>query len=490
MYLTLKQLFKFGVVCVSACALNAVATTNYVSDSFEGGTIDDPIGEYKMVVSGEQFTNYAWIAESGDASVIAITNVAYADISDYGPITGGVSDLILKLETNSKTLSRAVTNVLDVETSDVYIDTLVQLIPSQAEPTVATADLKIALYVNAQSNLVVVSSMYTDPSLPDWQIIETNSVVNLAEPIDPEKWYRLSMRVTCDEGYTFTDIYIDGTLITHEHAFDIAGQTNGASSFLSMDSIAKDIEFISFQGKGALDELVVSDTMPNFVGTPAAITLTLAVVGDGTVTFTDDGDPLESPFEFVSGSTIVMTASDWHEIIDITSPGAEFSATPKDVPSQVIISELSATENCIVTVTNAIASGSNYPLGDGTYDLTKIANWAINNSLTPAQVTDNAAAYEDDYLLNVAPGTVATLEIKSIVVGATTTTIVVGTVNDNVAFDGEDVINGTLTVYTTDDLTTAFAEIDSVDLEITEAATTASVVITGATDQFLKARVE
>jgi len=483
MNLTLKQLFKFGVVCVSACAMTA--TADYLADSFEEGAVDDPIGEYKMVVSGAQneITNLAWYAASGDASALALTNAAYADIVGDGPIAGD-SAMILNLATEGNTLSR--TAGVDCAASPVYVDTLIQFTPSEDEPTITSTDLKIALYVNAQSNLVVVHSMFTDPP-NTWTVIpETNSVIDLGAPIDPAKWYRLTIAVSengAGATETFSQIYIDGTLISHEHAFDVVGETNNATYFRSIQETVTDLKLVSFQGTGSLDELVVTNSLPDF-GTPAAVMLTLASVGDGTVTFTAAGIGVT---EVESGTEVVMTASDWYQIIDITSDGAGFMATglPLDANSQVVTSTVSATEDCIVTVTNAVVSGP-YPLAPE-YDLGSIATWALNYGVSQA----NAPTYIDQYLLNVAPAVTAELVITSIVVdkGAGTTTITVEAQNDSDAVDF-DALNGEVTVYSTADLAAGFGTVPIVTLPVTAVHDTATVVFTNTTDQFLKAKVE
>jgi hypothetical protein len=480
MNLTLKQLFKFGAVCASACALSASAT-DYVSDSFEApdGSLDLPVGEYKMVTSGAQneITNLAWVAVSGDASTLVLTNAAYADYTatkGEGPITNEASELILNLETEGNILSRAVTNVLDITSQDVYIDTLIQFTPSEDEPVIDTADVKVALYVNAQSNLVVVSSMYDDPP-NSYNPIETNSVIDLGYPIDPAKWYRLSMRVTFDAPDTLTDIYIDGVLITHANAYDISGAVNGGSSFLSIESQVADINFISFQGTGSLDELVVSDEMPTFPDAPVAITLTL-VPGDGNVSFSPLG-PVES------GTEVTITAVDWYRIASVTGPINEDLSGA--VGEASVVTTLTAAASCSVTATVAQVSG-NLPIGGLNLDLSKLSTWALGQSLGEGDVDETNI---DDYLLNVDVGTDATIEITSIVVDETagTTTITVGA--DTLDVDFTD-INGVLTVYTTTDLGVAFTETAKFVVELTPTAPEATLVITGISDEFIKAVVK
>lgn len=479
MNLTLKQLFKYGVVCLSACALSATALDT-VSDSFEAGTpalgetlgSDGlPIGEYKMVVSGgqDEITNLFWYAAAGDASTIVSNDAAYADIVGDGPITNDTAELILNLETEGNTLSR--TAGVSVATNPGYIDTLIQFTPSEDEPTIDTSDVKVALYVNAMSNLVVVHSMFVDPSTGDYTVIETNSVI---AAIDPDAWYRLSMKVVTDAGETFTQIYLDGVLITHPNAFELdPGTSNGGSDFRSIEAGVPTINLISFQGTGLLDELVVSDEMPNFA-TPVAIMLTL-VPADMNVSFSPVG-PVES------GTEVTITAVDWYRVDSVTGP---INETVLGLPAVSVTTTLTAVASCSVTATVAVVDGT-YPIGGGSYDAATVAAWAMANGLDE---TDVDGSVEDDYLLNVDPAEGdATIVITDIVItGATTLTVTVGSSNPNVDFQ---TLNGTLKLYATTTLGGTWTEVASYTLDGGTTEIDADVSgVANATD-FFKAVVE
>ena len=481
MKLTFKQLFGFGVVCVSTCVFIASANTNYISDSFEvldGGSNGLAIGNYKTHGPLNQYSN--WISRVGDASTITNVNAAYADIAGEGPITGGVSELILNLETGGNTLSR--TTGVSFASAPLYIDALVQFSPSEGEKVVDTTNIKFALYVNAQSNLVVVHNVYIGPDSepPNYSTYKTNSVIDTIGAIDPEKWYRLSVKVYqsdfWDKG---SQIYIDGTLLTSPNAFDVAGNFNGGSTFIHF---VKDtsVDYISFQGKGSLDELVVSDTMPDYI-TPAAITLTLVAEG-GAVTFSVAGTPVTS---VESGTEVEMAAGDdWYVIGSVTGPiDQDLSGS---LPAKAITNELTATASCSVTVAVEVVSGT-IDIGGGTYDLGPIAEWALAYGIGEGEVVESDL---DDYLLNVDRGTDATLEITYIGVDdpeVGKTTIKVGA-SAGSGVDFRD-LNGTLTVYTTDDLGVAFVE-TSIGFTLTPTAPEAVIVIDEVADQFLKAVVE
>lgn len=465
---------------MGVCALSASAV-DYVSDSFEEGTDGMAVGLYKQVVNGPQDVTTNWFAAVGDASKLVPVNAAYAAINGEGPITNEASVLMLNLETEGNTLSRKVGDIAFSGEAPVFVDTLIQFTPSEDEPVIEGTDVKIALYVNAQSNLVVVHNFYRDPQgldpeVPDYGQDLVSSVITAAGIIDPEKWYRLSMKIGLSPFSDLgTEIWLDGVHLTGDNAFDVTGNKNGGDNaflFLNIDT-ALFVSLISFQGTGSLDELVVSDTMPVFPDIVASVMLTL--VPTANVTFSPVG-PVES------GTEVTITAADWYRIASVTGQTEDLSAAAGE---KFITATLTADADTDVTVTVAQVSGP-ITIGGTVYDLGSIAAWALNNNVGENDVGENDV---DDYLLNVAPGTDATIEITSIVVDkvAGTTTITVGAVNPLVDFTA---LNGTLYVYTTADLGTAFAQTVKTVVELTPSAPEATLVITGISDEFIKAVVK
>jgi hypothetical protein len=470
MNLTLKQLFKYGVVCMGVFALNASALDT-VSDSFEApeGSFGLPIKEYKLVVSGAQneISNFVWYAESGDASTIVSNDAAYADIEGDGPITNDTAELILNLETEGNTLSR--TAGVSIASAPVYVDTLIKFTPSEDDPEINMTDVKVALYVNAQSNLVVVHTFYEGGTTP----VTTNSVIDGG--INPDAWYRLSMEVSTNAlALPATRIFVDGTAITHPNAYVPGGASGGGEWFVNTDS-AFDVDLISFQGTGLLDELVVSDTAPNFEE-PAAILLTL-YSPDAQVTFSPVG-PVES------GTEVTITADEWYRIDSVTGP---INETIAGLPAKAVTNVLTAGASCTVTATAAMVSGD-LPLGGGTYPAGDVAAWALAQT-PPLGETDVTGVMEDDYLMNVAPGTDPVLTITAITVGATSVDVDVTTTAGNL-----NDVNGTLTLQASDTVDGTYTSIGQAEITIGAGTTTVTVTFTPAggldpTD-FYKAVVE
>ena len=109
-----------------------------------------------------------------------------------------------------------------------------------------------------------------------------------------------------------------------------------------------------------------------------------------------------------------------------------------------------------VTITAVpYSSGSSISTGLGaSLPADKVAAWALANTLGEGELT---AAMQDDFLMNVGPGTEARPVITSIAVdkGAGIATVKVKATSLDVDFTA---INGTLVIYTADTLNDSFAE--------------------------------
>ena len=495
MNLTLKQLFKFGAACTCACALSATAATNYVADSFEvsdGGSEGLAISQYKYTVSGLNETNYSWVAESGDASTIVSNDAAYADITGDGPLTGD-ADLVLNLETEGNTLSRTV----DVSiATGAYIDTLVQFTPSEDDPTIDTgtgSDVKVALFVNASSNLVVTHRAYSSDFLTTWA---TNSVVDDVT-IDAEKWYRLTMQVDSSTvpGFNTTKIWLDGTALSHTNALT-SGYGFGGSYFAHIDTTEATIAKVGFQGTGMLDEFVVSDTMPDLGGT--VIMLTLVDSGPGAVTFATGnyaGEGGTVVTEVESGTLVYMSVDDWYQMTGETGSDASFASSDPITGDQIQDHDatFTADNSSTVTVSTATLAGD-WPLGGGiVLDLESVSTWALANGYPQADVEGNPTPFYNPYLLGVSTndGANAELVITSIAVDSVSdeTTITVEATGDNDAVDFT-ALNGVVTVYTNAVLDGTFGLSDSYDVTASIHDTATVVVTNNISELFIKAKVE
>ena len=318
MNLTSKRMLQFLSVCAGAFALTASAQTIWVSDNFEAegagltnAVIGNAAGMYKAYVwdisSQQTATNLAWEAGAGDASTIQAFEGSYT--KNTRPIAeANAQEQALKLETEGQTLTRYVafqdiddgsgtlgiplTQPVPISfiSAPVYVDTLIKFTPSEDDPEVTDDGvLKAAIFVNASSNLVVCHK-FTDGVT----FTLTNSVFD-AITIDPEQWYRLTIKLAVDATLLTPalEIYLDGTKLTHANgAVDMNTFTGGSLFFAlsagGMGGGNSDLSQVSFQGTGYVDDLVVADYHTPFGG-GAGLTLTL-VFNDNLLNVFDVND--------------------------------------------------------------------------------------------------------------------------------------------------------------------------------------------------------
>ena len=467
MNLTSKRMLQFIMVCAGVSALTASADpTLFVADSFEApeGSAEQSIVEYKWVVDG-QTTTTNWFMADGDGSKLEALDNSAASVGGKGrPFAIADKNLVLKLETEGQTLSRILDNsvIHDFVTGDpVYVDTLIKFTPSEDDPTIEDPNVKIAVFVNAQSNLV----LYTGKNLSINEIGTTDTGL----PIDPEAWYRLTIMLGQLESTPVVQVYLNGEVISSADGMDETGAAGG-TWFLSAAGLAPSLSMVSFQGTGWVDELVVTSMANGFDVTPPSILLTLSF-DDAMVSVMTGGVAVANLAQVPTDTAVVITAMPWYQI---TNPGGLFIGGDTTNTFDTMITAINGTVSSAVAATNTIvaemfSSTAGLPAGFGGLAINDVAGWAIDNNLAPAEMTE---AMLDDYLFNVAPGTDAKPEIKSIAVNGESATITVGATSTAVNFEN---LHGTLTIYTTDDLVTPFAEIGTFAVTLT---TTDLVTIT------------
>jgi len=509
MNLTSKRMLQFLTVCAGACALTASAQTTWVSDNFEAegdgysnGVPGMAAATYKMAVWGaqNQYTNVSWFATSGeDASIITnISNSSYA--LDSRPITGSATANILQLNTEGQTLSRYVslveTNsetgqmgpsyVTFGETSKVYVDTLIQFTPSEDAPSIEDG-VKIAVWVDVNSNLVVRHN--TSGGLP------TNSVFTAQGTINPADWHRLTIELGVPTGMydPAAQIWLDGTLLQHANGFTTTPSSPGPyfGTLIGGQTLTQ----VSFQGTGAVDELVVTDISPTHNTT--GLLLTLAFNDDVLNVFVDSA-AVTNGEQIASGSEVTMYTIDWYQLNSITGTGITtnlVSGTIGGNMSTNAVVEITAAEAGLTATINAGQYTGTIPTGlPGAYATVpadKLSAWAVNSGLSINQVVANASDYLDNYLLNVDETTTATLKITSIVydAGTETATITVGATSDAEAVDFTS-INGELVVWTSDNLVDWGEPITYPFTIQSTTPTSVEIDVPKLAGKFIKARVE
>jgi len=524
MNLTSKRMLQFLSVCAGAFALTASAQTIWVSDNFEAtnvadgytnAVVGDAAGMYKAYVWGtmSQWTNLTWEAGAGDASTIQLFEGSYT--ANTRPIDDGNAKLqALKLETEGQTLTRYIafeatpdpdddeaktqptTIPVSAASGPVYVDTLMKFTPSEDDPEVTDATVKLALFVNANSNLVLRHCYwYEDPATGDGDYLPTNSVFDADSDtpiaINPEQWYRLTIKMQYHSSYDAiqTWVWLDGTPLAHYNGETEQGSAHNGPIFYTLNG-SQILSQVSFQGTGYVDDLVVTDTIVPFQ--TAGTTLTL-VFNDNLLNVFDVNDAgVASNATITSGATLKIYTEDWYQINSIGGDGIEWIGdTPGELVTNVTGTISADVAGRTATIEAGLYTGTIQTGLTGTYATVpadKLAAWAIANSLTLADVVANAADYLDNYLMNVGVGVDTGIEITSIVYDPTTekATITVEATDPNVNFNG---LNGTLTVWTSDDLTT-LGSTTKFTREINVPGTVATFVVDEVAGKFIRARVE
>jgi hypothetical protein len=514
MNLTSKRMLQFLSVCAGAFALTASAQTIWVSDNFEAegagltnAAIGDAAGMYKANVWGtmSQWTNLTWGAGAGDASTIQAFEGSYT--ANSRPITeANAKAQALKLETEGQTLTRYIAFEATPDSDDdsgrtqpttipvsavsgpVYVDTLMKFTPSEDDPEVTDPGVKLALFVNANSNLVLRHSYYLDGNY-----YPTNSIFE-GNLINPEQWYRLTIKMQYHSNYSAIQawVWLDGTPLAHYNGETEQGGAHNGPVFYTLND-SQNLSQVFFQGTGYVDDLVVTDTIVPFQ--TAGLTLTLAFNGD-LMSVTANGVAVASGGSVTDGATLVIDAIDWYQINGVTGDNISFTGTP--TPGSLV--------NCTTGTISTTVSGSEATINVGQYtgtiptglggtyatvDAGKLAAWAVNSGLTEAQVIANAADYLDNYLMNVGVDVDTGIEITSIVYDATTekATITVEAVSPAVNFKS---INGELVVWTTDNLGTAFGQAEETEFSFTidNPGEVVTFTVDATAGSFIRARVQ
>ena len=431
MNLTSKRMLQFLSLCAGAFALTATAQTVFVADNFEAegsgltnAAIGAAAGMYKANVWGSQsqYTNLVWEAGAGDASTIQ----AFEGTYEAGrPITNdNAKAQALKLETEGQTLTRYVAfeNINDGSTTEgipetqpipvsfqsapVFVDTLIKFTPSEDDPEITDPNIKVAIFVNVNSNLVVCHK-FTDGQ----NFLATNSVFETVD-IDPEHWYRLTLMLAYDgEGFATPafEIYLDGNKLTHANGAVDLITYSGGSWFFSMSANAIgggsiELSQVSFQGTGYVDDLVVARDITSFAG-QAGLTLTLAF-DDAVLDVLVDGQPVQPSAVVESGSTLAITAVDWYQINSVTGDGITYTGTTGELEGESTGTISADGPDKTATINASQYTGSiptGFPPGHPyeTLPANKLAAWAVASGLTEQDVALNAEDYLDNYLLNI-----------------------------------------------------------------------------------------
>lgn len=238
---------------------------------------------FELATAGSMATNLAgWMAAGNDQSVI--TNVAYSFAAACGvslPTNAGTH--VLQLNTQGDILTNNFGDI-SAQTSPVYIDTMVQFVPSDTIPSTinGTGDVgvKLAVYLDSTTtNLMIYHGWLANGA----KNLTSNGVSQITSMgiIDTGAWYRLTITFDGTVATTIPSskfpcalVKINGIVVTNADAYTDTDKLNWASTApagtsangtwfrTATDTTARDFQSLGFQGTGYIDGLAVYGTDP------------------------------------------------------------------------------------------------------------------------------------------------------------------------------------------------------------------------------------
>lgn len=348
-----KTIAKGALALALAMFVGTALASNYVQEHFEGYEVGDKIIE-AGAASG-------WSSDTeDDASIIVeIANDFVQRTGISRPASGTPGPQALQLVTEGGTLKRELASAQSFEESDLYVDTLVQFVPSEDLLDLSDdKEIKVAAYayiteideVSSVTNLAIYHMVYDSEMGP----VITNTVTS--KIIDADEWYRLTIKlVNGGSGFQACQVMLNSEAISDANnaysntwddrlAVDDV-DPDGGTWFLSAATVSStSISSVQFKGTGYIDDLVVTDEEPDYepggAGLPFEVTQSSDWVGGSA---NDQSATIEVPYG--SSTTLVYTASDFYVIDSILVDSV--AVTPLDSEKQ---HELIVNGECAIVV--------------------------------------------------------------------------------------------------------------------------------------------
>ena len=207
----------------------------------------------------------------------------------------------LKLDTGDATLWRSNTT----EAANVYFDMAIQFTPTAEGEEPDHNGNKIVIFMDANTNLVVISGTSAENHTP-----ETNRYVTA---IEAKSWARLTVSALQDQGSLLFRVSVNGEPISRNLFYSLDDDTT--------------VREVGFSGSGALDDFVARTTDP-FITKPA-----VSVGGEGYASFDEALSDAGSDviFELNADATHVFSAGETLRV----KPGV-YEFTPNAAPDVAI----------------------------------------------------------------------------------------------------------------------------------------------------------
>ena len=297
----MKKMFTL----LSACALfaaSAATLSNTSGTTFAGLTAGDAFSASGAAAEGGKYYWYSADAQSGTNISLAANYYGgtcgrpnqFAEAETSIALAVDAENLLYRAaEGSASAFSSPSFTQVDLGDGGLYIDTLIKFEQCRDEADIADDAGKLAVWLNSASNLVITAGKYSGEnfSTNDYEIsyLDTDACNHL----DPDAWYRLTVKAAISNGRLLFTVYIDGKQ---------ARSTTGGltEEFPSLVPEANQLSALAFQGEGAVDDISFTEELPNFlfvgvaqIGDTSYATLDEALaavnVGDTIVLIADPG---------------------------------------------------------------------------------------------------------------------------------------------------------------------------------------------------------
>lgn len=405
---------------------------------------------YSNTDEANQYGVKAWTADGTDESTLVSETYDYSAQPFPMGLTAG--SMFLNLNTAGATLSRQLGDYDDstheftagasFESDPIWVDTMIKFVKSDETPTSIPADVKLAMWVDADNYLVIYSATMDDEGTILDPVATTTTIA-----IDADSWYRVTVEtIAIDSSIFASRVWVNGVAVDGLVSDELweGSAITGQVWFPSVDTTSPTLKYVSFKGTGAVDDLTVSYTEATFSDAPASFTLTIGFDSE-LLTVTAGEGAIADGATVNSGTAITVTANDWYQITAVEANATAVADGLADLSGRVTTTSFTAIANgADAAITIAANKYSDGTFGANNAPAGKAADWGLANSIS----TTDFDTYYNQYLLNVAPEASTAIEIKKVEMGDSAATITVE------AAAGVDwsTINGALTISVSEDL--------------------------------------
>jgi hypothetical protein len=358
-----RGLFLASLLGISAAAAFAQSTASLpYEEDFSTWTAD-------AAVYGQ--APAAWTVNAEDGSTITALE--------------GDAGNVLALNTDGQTLqvnfddNGTVDN--DMEANDLYVDAMVKFVISEDDPAAIPADVKTAVWLNANSNLVVYHGMVVDQTT-----VATTTTFNVV--LDPEQFYQLRIKTAWDDiAYApYFKYYIDGVALA---------DSENTEWFLSAYG-NQFLQGLAFQGTGMVDDIAVGDA------SSLVAQWTLTVPDIANASFQENGVALAAgsyQYDVTTPVTVSLAAAAGYTATGMTNGvAATFPVTFQSIPEGGTVVLSATVTKCQAMWTDGTTT--NYmSLAEA---LAKVATDGGTIALNNDVAVDGMIIIEDDVTLDLA----------------------------------------------------------------------------------------